>query len=52
MTPELPGAVPEIPVTDLPGASSYYQNNLGFTLDWADYDLAELAAFKPWNKRS
>ena len=29
-----PGAVPEIPVRDINAAAAYYQNNLGFTLDW------------------
>ena len=31
---EFPGAVPEIPVSDMERAAAYYQNKLGFTLDW------------------
>lgn len=31
---EFPGAVPEIPVSDLQKALAYYENNLGFTIDW------------------
>ena len=34
MKSEFPGAVPEITVRDLDAAAAYYQNNLGFTLDW------------------
>jgi predicted lactoylglutathione lyase len=29
-----PGAVPEIPVADIDRAAGYYQDQLGFTLDW------------------
>jgi predicted lactoylglutathione lyase len=29
-----PPAVPEIPVSDIRKAAAYYENNLGFTLDW------------------
>jgi predicted lactoylglutathione lyase len=36
---ELPGAVPEIPVRDINEAIAYYQNNLGFTVDWSDEEL-------------
>lgn len=31
---ELPGAVPEIPVSDLKKAAEYYERNLGFSIDW------------------
>ena len=31
---EFPGAVPEIPVSNLNQAVAYYQNILGFTIDW------------------
>jgi hypothetical protein len=31
---EFPGAVPEIPVSDLKKAVAYYENNLGFSIDW------------------
>ena len=36
---EFPGAVPEIPVRDINGAAAYYENNLGFTVDWSDEEL-------------
>src|SRR4030095_16099293 len=36
---ELPGAVPEIPVSDIQEAAAYYENNLGFTVDWSDEEL-------------
>lgn len=29
-----PGAVPEIPVSDLKKAAVYYESNLGFSIDW------------------
>jgi predicted enzyme related to lactoylglutathione lyase len=31
MNVQFPGAVPEIPVSDLKKALSYYESNLGFT---------------------
>lgn len=34
MKNEFPSAVPEIPVTDMPRALKYYEENLGFTVDW------------------
>jgi uncharacterized glyoxalase superfamily protein PhnB len=34
MTKDLPQAVPEIPVTDMAAALSYYEEKLGFTVDW------------------
>ena len=37
MTTELPGAVPEIPVTNIDTAAEYYKNSLGFALDWGDH---------------
>jgi catechol 2,3-dioxygenase-like lactoylglutathione lyase family enzyme len=39
MIPELPGAVPEIPVSDITAATTYYRDNLGFTLDWVAADI-------------
>ena len=33
---EFPGAVPEIPVSNIDTAAGYYENQLGFTLDWGD----------------
>ena len=45
MIPELPGAVPEIPVSDVTAATTYYRDNLSFSLDWiaADIDLAGIS---------
>lgn len=34
MTREFPGAVPEIPVADVAKALAYYEECLGFTVDW------------------
>ncbi|HEX7295232.1 MAG TPA: VOC family protein [Pyrinomonadaceae bacterium] len=39
MNPNFPGAVPEIPVTNIDAAIDYYQNNLGFELDWNAQDI-------------
>jgi len=36
---EFPGAVPEIPVSDLKRAAAYYESNLGFTIDWVVEDI-------------
>lgn len=45
MIPELPGAVPEIPVSDITAATTYYRDNLLFSVDWiaADIDLAGIS---------
>ena len=45
MIPELPGAVPEIPVSDINAATKYYRDNLRFNLDWVadDIDLAGIS---------
>lgn len=34
MTSEFPSAVPEIPVADMAKALTYYEECLGFTVDW------------------
>jgi|SRR6185312_5652904 len=39
MIPELPGAVPEIPVSDIGAATTYYRDKLGFNLDWIAADI-------------
>ena len=39
MNLEFPGAVPEIPVSDLKRAAAYYESNLGFTIDWVVEDI-------------
>lgn len=36
---EFPGAVPEIPVTDINKAMAYYENSLGFSIDWGAGEL-------------
>ncbi len=33
-----PEAVPEVPVTDLAAALEYYENRLGFSVDWGHSD--------------
>ncbi|HYC91027.1 MAG TPA: VOC family protein [Thermoanaerobaculia bacterium] len=38
MTAEFPGAVPEIPVSDIDTALEYYASRLGFTVDWGDQE--------------
>ena len=40
MIPELPGAVPEIPVLDVVAATEYYRDKLGFSVDWLEGELA------------
>lgn len=36
MDHDFPGAVPEIPVSDIGTAAAYYQNQLGFSVDWSN----------------
>jgi predicted lactoylglutathione lyase len=38
--PELPGAVPEIPVSDITAATTYYRDSLSFTVNWVAPDIA------------
>ena len=40
MIPELPGAVPEIPVSDVAAATEYYRDKLGFAIDWIAAEIA------------
>ena len=40
MIPELPGAVPEVPVSDISAATTYYCECLSFGLDWVEADIA------------
>lgn len=40
MIPELPPAVPEIPVSDLLASTEYYRDKLSFTVDWLAMDIA------------
>lgn len=50
MNLDFPSAVPEIPVSDINEAVTYYQNNLGFTLDWVAEELG-LAGISKGNCR-
>jgi ribosomal-protein-alanine N-acetyltransferase len=38
LVPAFPGAVPEVPVSNISTAATYYQNQLGFSLDWGGDD--------------
>lgn len=38
MQQEFPGAVPEVPVSDIDLAAEYYENRLGFKRDWGNDD--------------
>ena len=40
MIPELPGAVPEIPVSDVEAAVAYYRDKLCFNLDWLEAEIS------------
>ena len=40
MIPEFPGAVPEIPVSDITEATTYYRDNLSFSVDWVATDIS------------
>ncbi len=40
MLPELPGAVPEIPVSNVLAAAEYYRDKLSFSVDWIAGDIA------------
>lgn len=40
MIPELPGAVPEIPVSDISAAATYYRDRLSFSVDWVEAEIA------------
>ena len=50
MTLEFPGAVLEIPVRDINEAAAYYENSLGFTVDWGGEELG-LAGISKGNCR-
>jgi hypothetical protein len=50
MKSRFPGPVPEIPVRDIATAAAYYQNNLGFALDWGSEELG-LAGISKGNCR-
>lgn len=40
MIPALPPAVPEVPVSDLAQATTYYRDRLQFAIDWVADDIA------------
>ncbi len=40
MIPELPGAVPDIPVADVVAAAHYYRDRLSFSIDWLEPEIA------------
>ena len=40
MISELPGPVPEIPVSDVAAAAEYYRDKLGFRIDWLEPSIA------------
>lgn len=40
MIPGLPGAVPELPVSDVAAATEYYRDKLGFAVDWVEAEIA------------
>ena len=46
-----PPVCPEIPVTDLADAVTYYRDQLGFTIDWADEDPEGLAGLSRGDAR-
>lgn len=50
MKSEFPGAVPEIPVSDIDSAAGYYEKKLGFTVDWGGGELG-LAGISKGNCR-
>ena len=39
MNVDFPGAVPEMPVRDIDEAATYYEQSLGFTVDWRGEEL-------------
>src|SRR5256885_17233718 len=50
MIPELPAAVPEIPVSDVVAAMEYYRDKLSFRIDWFEADI-ELAGISRDQRR-
>ena len=40
MLPELPGAVPELPGSEVVAAAEYYREKLSFSVDWLEADIA------------
>jgi uncharacterized glyoxalase superfamily protein PhnB len=50
MTP-FPGAIPEVPVSDMSAALEYYERRLGFTIDWGDEGDGGIAGISKGNCR-
>lgn len=51
MNAEFPGAVPEIPVSDIDAALQYYESRLGFDVDWDDAGGGGIAGISKGNCR-
>ncbi len=51
MQREFPGAIPEIPVSDLDAALEYYARRLGFTIEWGDDGGGGIAGISQGNCR-
>lgn len=51
MNPTFPGAVPELPVSNVDEAAGYYRNRLGFTLDWGSEAGGGIAGISKGNCR-
>jgi uncharacterized glyoxalase superfamily protein PhnB len=43
MADDFPGAVPEIPVSDIDTAAAYYKDQLGFSIDWRSDGIAGIS---------
>jgi uncharacterized glyoxalase superfamily protein PhnB len=43
MNEEFPGAVPEIPVSNVAKASAYYERCLGFNRDWGEEGIGQVS---------
>ncbi len=51
MKAEFPGAIPEIPVSDIDTALEYYAGRLGFNIDWSDHEGGGIAGISKGNCR-
>ncbi len=51
MKAEFPGAVPEIPVSDIDAALEYYDSRLGFRIDWGREGGGGIAGISKGNCR-
>jgi predicted lactoylglutathione lyase len=51
MKAEIPGAIPEIPVSDIATALEYYDSRLGFNIDWGDQGGDGIAGISNGNCR-